>query len=449
MAKPRKYYSCTECGHETAKWQGQCPGCAEWHTLIEQLDIPESGSALPKALPAPTVKLSEIKGSDAPRFATASGEVNRVLGGGLVNGSVVLVGGEPGIGKSTLLLQLAAQLEGASVLYITGEESLEQVQLRATRLGLHSSSLELLQQTHLSTILATLETTKPKLAIIDSIQTVQTETLPGAAGTVAQIRTCTSALIELAKAHNIAMLLVGHVTKEGELAGPKFLEHMVDVVLYLEGDAVHQYRILRASKNRFGDISEIGLLEMQESGLIDISGEEDLFVSHGSTPTPGTVRTLTLEGSRPLLVEIQALTIPTVFGYPKRTSDGFPLTRLQLLVAVLTRHADIPLLDQDVYANVVGGLRLTEPAMDLPTALAVAGSRRKQSLPADTIVLGELSLSGAIRPVRLPQLRLKEAARLGIHRALVAKADYDKMDRYENLQLVPAATIADALQILQ
>ncbi len=445
-------YICDQCNFHSPKWLGQCPSCNTWNSFVETVvEKPTKTSSLSRQATAkPMLRLKDIPSVEADRLKSHLSEFNRALGGGIVPGSVNLIGGEPGIGKSTLLMQVFAAIRAYPKLYITGEESLTQLKLRAGRLDIHDPDLLFVSATDIDSALQTMDELQPQLVIIDSIQSMQTQDLTSPAGSVAQVRECTQRLITNAKQNNVAVFLVGHVTKDGEIAGPKVLEHMVDAVFYLEGDSLHQFRILRSSKNRYGNLSEIGLFEMTEKGLQEHSALESLFVSNGLEKSPGAVRTITMEGSRPLLIELQALTVPSGFGYPKRTASGFNLNRLQLLIAVLIRRAGLKLYEQDVYANIVGGLKLDETALDLPMCLAVTGSLLDQAFPTDMVAIGEVSLSGMIRPIGQLEARISEAIKLGFKKALVPDAGYDKIKRYEQqIGLVPVRSLSNIKVWLQ
>ena len=423
MPKARKAYVCDRCGNESPKWEGRCPACGEWNTLGE-VKV-ESGSGRQKSWsisPAtPPMELSEVSTERLPRLPVSSEELSRVLGGGVVPGSVTLVAGDPGIGKSTLLLRLAADISGAGgkVLYVTGEESMAQVKMRADRLSIPGQGLFLLQSTALGQVMQYLDDARPSLAIIDSIQTLYDDSLPSGAGSVAQIRECTRALTEWAKTNNVPVVLTGHVTKGGEIAGPRVLEHMVDVVLYLEGDPLSSWRLLRTIKNRFGATNEVGVFSMEEQGLVDVRDPSRAFLSERRSGAIGSVVVATLEGTRPLLVEVQALTSPSMLPAPRRVATGVDLNRLLLVCAVLTRRVRMSLSDQDVIVNVTGGLKIGEPAADLGMALAIVSSLRNAPVASDLAAIGELGLSGELRAV--PQLprRVAEAGRLGLKRCLV------------------------------
>jgi len=423
-------FSCRACGGESPKWLGKCPHCGEWNTLEEGLaEAPQRNrfQGLAAAGPAPAVAtLAEIEAADVERESTGQEELDRVLGGGLVAGGVVLIGGDPGIGKSTLLLQaLDAMSARLPVLYVTGEESGAQVALRARRLGLAGARVRVLAEIHLERILATLDSEKPALAVIDSIQTLYSEQLTSAPGSVTQVRECAAQLTRVAKSRGIGIVLVGHVTKEGALAGPRVLEHIVDTVLYFEGDTHSSFRLVRAIKNRFGAVNEIGVFAMTERGLKGVANPSAIFLSTHGEPVPGSCVLVTLEGTRPLLVEIQAL-VDSGGPSPRRLSVGLDRDRLAMLLAVLHRHAGVSCMDQDVFVNAVGGVRIGEPAADLAVLLAIQGSLRGRALPRGFIAFGEVGLAGEVRPAPRGQERLKEAAKLGFSVALVPKANAPK-----------------------
>lgn len=428
MAKVKTLYTCTECGATSPKWQGQCPGCNDWNTLVETVaEKAPTNSRFESLAPAAKLQnLSEIEASEAERIPTGIGEFDRALGGGLVTGGVVLIGGDPGIGKSTLLLQALAHLStGHKVLYVSGEESGQQVALRARRLGLDTQRLQLMAEINLERILATLQAEKPVVAVIDSIQTLWSDQLSSAPGSVAQVRECAAQLTRLAKQVGITVILVGHVTKEGALAGPRVLEHIVDTVLYFEGDTHSSFRLVRAFKNRFGAVNELGVFAMTETGLKGVSNPSALFLSQHGQDVPGSCVMVTQEGTRPLLVEIQAL-VDTAHGNPRRLTVGLEAQRLAMLLAVLHRHAGIVCFDQDVFVNAVGGVKITEPAADLAVLLSISSSLKNKALPSKLIVFGEVGLAGEIRPAPRGQERLKEAAKLGFTRALIPEANRPK-----------------------
>ncbi|MEY3502363.1 MAG: hypothetical protein RL763_431 [Pseudomonadota bacterium] len=433
MAKDKTHYSCTECGGTSPKWLGKCPQCEAWNTLVEAVSA-EAGTLknrfTPRAGLAPSAgvtALSDIEAQDVERTPTGQDELDRVLGGGMVEGGVVLIGGDPGIGKSTLLLQAldGLQRSGQNTLYVTGEESGAQVALRARRLGLDNSRVQVLAETQLEKIISTLQAQSPHIAVIDSIQTVYSDQLTSAPGSVAQVRECAAHLTRLAKSSGIAIVLVGHVTKEGALAGPRVLEHMVDTVLYFEGDTHSSFRLVRAIKNRFGAVNEIGVFAMTEKGLKGVSNPSAIFLSQHAEPVPGSCVMVTLEGTRPLLVEIQAL-VDSGGPSPRRLSVGLDRDRLAMLLAVLHRHAGVACMDQDVFVNAVGGVRISEPAADLAVLLAITSSLRGKPLPKGFIAFGEVGLAGEVRPAPRGQERLKEAAKLGFSVAVIPKANAPK-----------------------
>jgi len=429
MARARTLYSCTECGASVPKWQGQCPGCGGWNTLVETVAESEAGTGKRFSALAGTAKLqnlSEIEAREEDRLPTGIAEFDRALGGGLVAGGVVLIGGDPGIGKSTLLLQALAELSAAStVLYVSGEESGQQVAMRARRLALDTQRLKLLAEINLEKILVTLQAERPQVAVIDSIQTLWSDQLGSAPGSVAQVRECAAQLTRLAKQAGITVILVGHVTKEGALAGPRVLEHIVDTVLYFEGDTHSSFRLIRAVKNRYGAVNELGVFAMTDKGLKGVNNPSALFLSQHGQEVPGSCVLVTQEGTRPLLVEIQAL-VDQAHGNPRRLTVGLDAQRLAMLLAVLHRHAGVVCFDQDVFVNAVGGVKIAEPAADLAVLLAIVSSLRNQPLPAKLIVFGEIGLAGEIRPAPRGQERLKEAAKLGFTHALIPEANRPK-----------------------
>jgi len=427
MAKEKSIYTCGECGGTSPKWLGKCPHCNAWNTLTESVaEAPTKNrfQALAKTLPVAT--LSEIEAADVERTPTGQDELDRVLGGGIVAGGVVLIGGDPGIGKSTLLLQAVDALSmQMKVLYVTGEESGAQVAMRARRLGLAGTQVRVIAEINLEKILATLEVEQPAFCVIDSIQTLYSEQLTSAPGSVAQVRECAAQLTRTAKATGISIVLVGHVTKDGALAGPRVLEHIVDTVLYFEGDTHSSFRLVRAIKNRFGAVNEIGVFAMTERGLKGVANPSAIFLSTHGEPVPGSCVLVTLEGTRPLLVEVQAL-VDSGGPSPRRLSVGLDRDRLAMLLAVLHRHAGVSCMDQDVFVNAVGGVRISEPAADLAVLLAIQGSLRGKALPQGFIAFGEVGLAGEVRPAPRGQERLKEAAKLGFSVAVVPKANAPK-----------------------
>ncbi len=450
MARTRTVYSCTECGGQSPKWQGQCPHCGVWNTLVETIATPAPARFQSVAGKTGTVRrLASVDAAETPRFPTGVEEFDRVLGGGLVPGGVVLLGGDPGIGKSTLLLQAMAAIGATrSALYVTGEESVEQVALRAQRLGLVNAPVSLLAEVQLEAIIATVGAEKPEVVVIDSIQTAYTEALTSAPGSVAQVRECAAQLTRLAKQRGIVVIFVGHVTKEGAIAGPRVLEHIVDTVLYFEGDTHSSFRLVRAIKNRYGAANELGVFAMTERGLKGVANPSALFLSQHAEPVPGSAIVATLEGSRPLLVEIQALVDPVQGGMPKRLAVGLDPQRLALLLAVLHRHGGAETGGYDVFVNAVGGVRINEPAADLAILLAVHSSLVGRPLPAKTLVFGEVGLAGEIRPVQGGQDRIKEAAKLGFRQFLIPTLNKPKQ-AIENVKIMTVDRIDQAVRFLR
>ncbi len=449
-ARPRTSYVCRECGGQSPKWEGRCSHCGQWNTLA-QVQLP-ARSKRERWLPeggAGVQDLSTVATSETPRITTPFQELDRVLGGGIVPGSMVLIAGDPGIGKSTLLLQTAAflALQGNRLLYVSGEESAQQVRLRAERLGVSAEGVLFLGETELEQIVAQLDAVQPALVVIDSVQTLSSQEVPSGPGSVTQVRECTRILMKWAKSHNAPVLLAGHVTKDGSVAGPRALEHMVDVVLYMEGDALGQYRILRCAKNRFGSTNEIGIFQMGQRGLEEVREPSKLFLSSRRGDVPGSTVTISMEGSRPLLAEVQALTTPTVFAQPRRTATGIDFQRLMLVTAVASKRLGIPLGDQDIIVNVVGGLRLQEPAADLATALALVSSFRNLPCDPDIVAVAEVGLGGELRGV--PQLgrRLVEAARLGFRRAVVGAAQLEDASGTD-IEVIGAHSLAEVVRRL-
>lgn len=450
MAKTKTLYVCTACGGQSPKWQGQCPACGQWNTLVES--VAETAPTNRYAALNQTgglQRLAEVEVTAVVRHPTGSVEFDRVLGGGLVPGGVVLIGGDPGIGKSTLLLQTLCHLGGRQkALYVSGEESAQQIAMRAKRLGLDAGPVELLPEINLERILATLQAHKPEVAVIDSIQTLYSELLQSAPGSVAQVRECSAQLTRLAKQLDITVILVGHVTKEGALAGPRVLEHIVDTVLYFEGDANSSFRLIRAFKNRYGAVNELGVFAMTEKGLREVSNPSALFLSHHADQVAGSCITVTQEGTRPLLVEVQALVDEAHAANPKRLSVGLDPNRLAMLLAVLHRHAGVACFDQDVFINAVGGVRISEPAADLAVLCAIVSSLRNKPLQSKLIVFGEVGLAGEVRPVQRGQERLKEAAKLGFTQAIVPKANQPKQ-AIPGLRITPVERVEQALLVLR
>src|SRR5690242_12137237 len=453
MAKAKAAYVCADCGAEHSKWQGQCTECGAWNTMSEFVVQPaKSIAANPRGSYAGTseapkiTRLATVAAEAERRDATGIAELDRVLGGGLVSGSVVLIGGDPGIGKSTLLLQMLGALgQRVRGLYVTGEESLAQVASRGQRLGIALDGLEALAETSIERILAEAGQGKPDVLIIDSIQTIWTELLTAAPGSVSQVRECAARLVRYAKETGTCVFLVGHVTKEGGIAGPRVLEHMVDAVLYFEGEAGSRFRVLRAFKNRFGAVNELGVFAMSDKGLREVPNPSAIFLSAHAQPTAGSAVMVTREGTRPLLVEVQALVDQSSLGNPRRVALGLEQNRLAMLLAVLHRHGGAAVYDQDVFVNVVGGIRVGETAADLPVLLAVLSSFRDKPLPDKTVAFGEVGLSGEIRPVPNGEERLKEAAQHGFRRAIVPKANAPKKTRIGDLEVIAVERLCDAI----
>jgi len=451
MAKVRTQYICQNCGGVSLRWMGRCATCGEWNTLVEtRVESPASAgigkSALPLGTPQP---LAEVKEDAFTRLILPLAEFNRVLGGGIVPGSLVLVGGEPGIGKSTLLLQVASlvsEREGL-VLYVSGEESAQQMRLRARRLGIQGERLYVLTETNLEAIIAHLEELSPRMLIVDSIQTVYCEGLTSGAGSVSQVREAASRLMKVAKGQGLPIFIVGHVTKAGAIAGPKVLEHIVDTVLYLEGERFHTYRLLRSVKNRFGPTSEVGVFEMRSEGMVEVPNPSETFLAERLLHASGSAIAVTMEGTRPLLVEIQALASTTSFGQPRRTTNGVDFNRLLLISAVLSRRVGIRLYDQDVFVNVVGGLRIEEPAVDLAVAVAIVSSTQDRPVAADLALVGEVGLSGELRSVGQLEARLNEAIRLGFKRCIVPRSIRHQPPARDGLEVVGARSVQEAAQI--
>jgi len=445
MAKSRTLYSCTECGGQSPKWQGQCPHCNAWNTLVEtvQESAPSRFTAVSKT--SSIRRLGDVEAADFPRYPTGIAEFDRVLGGGLVEGGVVLIGGDPGIGKSTLLLQALCLMSGSMrVLYVSGEESAQQIALRARRLQLDAGSVEILAEIQLDRIQNALLANDPKIAVVDSIQTLYSDALASAPGSVAQVRECAAQLTRLAKQSGITVILVGHVTKEGAIAGPRVLEHIVDTVLYFEGDTHSSFRLVRAFKNRFGAVNEIGVFAMTERGLREVSNPSALFLSHHEADVAGSCVMVTQEGTRPLLVEVQALVDEAHAPNPRRLTVGLDQNRLAMLLAVLHRHAGIACFDQDVFVNAVGGVRINEPASDLAVLLAIVSSLKNRALPKKLVVFGEIGLAGEVRPVQRGQERLKEAAKLGFSHAIIPRANRPK-GGIEGMEIMAVDRLIDAI----
>jgi len=455
MAKVKTKFICQECGYESAKWMGKCPGCGIWNKMVEEVEKTspnrrkafthsEGTNVLSKATP-----ITSIETTHEPRIQTDLSELNRVLGGGIVRGSLVLIGGDPGIGKSTLLLQVSSQLanKNQSVLYISGEESMKQTKLRADRLGVASDNLLVYSETDLDEISRTIDQVNPSFVIIDSIQTVFHPNVTSAPGSVSQVRECTAELMRIGKSKGIAIFIVGHVTKEGSIAGPRLLEHMVDTVLYFEGERHHTYRILRAVKNRFGSTNEMGIFEMKEFGLEEVENPSEIFLEERSQGASGSTVVASMEGTRPVLVEIQALISPTSFGNPRRMATGIDHNRVSLLMAVLEKRVGLLLANQDAYLKVAGGVKLDEPAIDLAIAVSIASSFRDKSTRPTDCIIGEVGLTGEVRRVSRIEQRVQEAAKLGFERVIIPANNIGGWKGPEGIELVGVSTVSQALHV--
>ena len=451
MAKAKTVFFCTNCGNETPKWMGRCPGCGAFNTMEEHVEKPAIPGRVKPASVSHARKpqsIREVVSGDEIRFFTGMGELDRVLGGGAVVGSLVLVGGAPGIGKSTLLLQICDQLcKERRVLYVSGEESERQLKLRAIRLGVSPAELLILSETRLSDILEAVEETKPDILIVDSIQTLYQEENESAPGSVSQVKDCTMTMMQLSKQQGITVFVVGHINKDGNIAGPKVLEHMVDCVLYFEGDANSSYRLLRAAKNRFGSTNEIGVFEMADTGLIEVPNPSQMLLEGRPEGASGTCVACVMEGTRPVLAEVQALVSKTSFNVPRRTADGFDFNRAALLLAVAEKRAGMKLSVFDAYINVIGGLRLDEPGADLPVVLAVASSYRDQVIADDLVAIGEVGLTGEIRSVSNMNQRLAEVTRLGFKKCIIPKKGSDKLEIPEGLTVYRVRNLREAIEI--
>lgn len=449
MAKNKTVFFCSSCGYESPKWMGKCPACNEWNTFVEEKVVTGKGKSSTKSSKERTkpVQLNTIQGKENARTSTGFGELDRVLGGGLVDGSLILFGGEPGIGKSTLVLQICNKIKTTgTVLYVSGEESAEQVKIRADRLNVHNDNLMFLSETDIDLIDQEIEATNPSLVIIDSIQTMYSEEITSAPGSVSQVREITSRIMRMCKDKGITTILIGHVTKDGNIAGPRVLEHMVDTVLYLEGERYFSYRILRGVKNRFGSTNEIGMFEMQNEGLIEIDNPSSILISEREDNPSGSVIVASIEGTRPLLVEFQALTTQSVYGLPRRTANGIDYNRLTLLIAVLEKKAGLALGNQDVYLNVVGGLKVNEPAIDLGIMLATASSFKNIPIPTDVVVLGEVGLTGEVRAINLIDKRLKEIEKLGFKTCIIPENNKKVLKDTYKLDIIGVRNINEAMR---
>lgn len=448
MAKTSTIFVCSNCGYESGKWLGKCPACNEWNSFYEEKLSKGTGGSITKEKKIVTPKkLNEVIGAEAARVKTGIGELDRVLGGGLVKGSLVLVGGEPGIGKSTLILQLCNSMSGdGKVLYVSGEESAEQIKIRADRLGINNSDILFLGETDIDVIENNILDINPKLVIIDSIQTMYSEDITSAAGTVSQVREITSRIMRVCKSNEITTIIIGHVTKEGNIAGPRVLEHMVDTVLYLEGERYFSYRILRGVKNRFGSTNEIGMFEMREEGMCEITNPSDVLISEREDNPAGSCIVACMEGTRPMLVELQALTTQTIYGFPKRTANGIDYNRLAILIAVIEKKTGLSLGTQDVYVNVVGGLKINEPSIDLGIIIAVASIYKNKPIPKDCVIIGEVGLTGEVRRVNMIEKRIKEAEKLGFKKCIIPESNKKLLKDKFKLDIIGVKDVKEALR---
>lgn len=452
MAKIKTKYVCQSCGYETAKWLGKCPECTKWNTFVEEIDQKSTKKEvfiIDKSSSKP-VSINSIESKEEERFTTDINELDRVLGGGIVKGSLVLVGGDPGIGKSTLLIQVSSNVAnlGKTVLYITGEESESQIKMRAKRLGINSEKLYIFAENNLSIIESYLESVNPELIILDSIQTVFSPEISSAPGTVSQIKEGTSKFMKISKKMGISTFIVGHVTKEGSLAGPKLLEHMVDTVLYFEGERYNTYRLVRAVKNRFGSTNELGVFEMRDLGLVELDNPSKILISEKPKDVVGSVIISTVEGTRPMLLELQALVSPTSFGIPKRTSTGVDYNRVGMLLAVLEKRVGLQIQNQDVYINIVGGIKINEPSIDLGIAISVASSFRNIPIDEDIAVTGEVGLTGEVRAVSFIEKRIAECKKLGFKKIVVPRSNYDVVKETKGIEIWPVDNLRQAINIV-
>ena len=453
MGKPKTIFVCSSCGYESSKWLGKCPACNEWNTFHEEKVVNSSnnisGSSGNKAKIMPR-KLKEVEGIETARTSTGIGELDRVLGGGLVKGSLVLIGGEPGIGKSTLILQLCNTIKGeGKVLYVSGEESAEQVKIRADRLNINNDDILFLGETNIDNIQESIISINPKLVIIDSIQTMYSEEITSAAGTVSQVREITARIMRMCKENGITTIIIGHVTKDGNIAGPRVLEHMVDTVLYLEGERYFSYGILRSVKNRFGATNEVGMFEMKNEGMVEITNPSSILISDRNDNPAGSIIVASMEGTRPLLVELQALTTPSIYGIPKRTANGIDYNRLAVLIAVIEKRAGMALGGQDVYLNVVSGIRIAEPAIDLGIVLSCISSYKNISIKQEIVAIGEVGLTGEVRAVNMIEKRIKEAEKLGFKKCIIPESNKKLLKDKFNLDIIGVRNINEAIKELQ
>ena len=450
MAKKNtKVFVCNECGYESSKWLGKCPACNNWNTFVEEKAIVTASGKDKKKERSEPINLNQVEKKDTIRIKTGIEELDRVLGGGFVEGSLTLLGGEPGIGKSTLILQICSKLKlDGKILYVSGEESAEQIKLRADRLEIKNDNLLFLAETDIDNVEYGIEKYSPKFVIIDSVQTMYSEEITSAPGSVSQVREITARIMKMCKKADITTIIIGHVTKDGNIAGPRVLEHMVDAVLYLEGERYFSYRILRGVKNRFGSTNEIGMFEMQNEGLVEIKNPSSILISEREGNPPGSIIVVSLEGTRPLLLELQALSVPSVFGMPRRNAIGIDYNRLTLLMAVLEKRAGLNLGSQDVYLNIVGGIKVNEPALDLGIVLATASVFKNISIKEDVVAIGEVGLTGEIRSVNMIEKRIKEAEKLGYKTCIIPESNKKLLKEKFNLDIIGAKNIIDAMKYL-
>ncbi len=451
VAKLKSKYVCQECGYETPKWMGKCPACNEWNTLVEEIYEKNSKVNISKEYSETKIKkLIDVKIEEEERVSTGVDELNRVLGGGVVKGSLILVGGDPGIGKSTLLIQTANNLANKKlkVLYISGEESDKQIKIRSDRLEIKSNELYILSETNMEIIRNVVEDLKPDILVVDSIQTVYTPEITSAPGSVSQVREITSKLMKLAKTREMATFIVGHVTKQGSIAGPRVLEHMVDTVLYFEGERHHTYRVLRAVKNRFGSTNEIGIFEMRDVGLVEVKNPSEMLLSGRPEKSSGSIVVPSIEGTRPMLIEIQALVSQTVFGMPRRVATGLDYNRVILMMAVLEKKAGLQMQNYDAFINIIGGIQIKEPALDLGIVCSVASSFRDVEMDSKTVVMGEVGLTGEVRTISFIEKRIKEAAKLGFKRAVIPRANLKGLKNYSDIEVIGIDNVLDALDLV-
>ena len=449
MNKVKTVFVCNNCGYESPKWLGKCPGCNSWNSFYEEKIADNKNSkGLNKEKKSATPRiLNDVEAKHESRTDTGIGELNRVLGGGLVNGSLVLLGGEPGIGKSTLILELCDKINGnGKVLYVSGEESAEQIKIRADRLHIKNNNIIFLGETDIDIIEETILEIKPKLVVIDSIQTMYSDEITSVAGSVSQVREITARIMRICKGHSISTIIIGHVTKDGNIAGPRVLEHMVDTVLYLEGERYFSYRILRSVKNRFGSTNEVGMFEMQNEGMVEIKNPSQILISEREDEPAGSVIVASMEGTRPLLIELQALTTPSVYGMPRRATNGIDYNRITMLIAVLEKKAKMPFGSQDVYLNVVSGIRLVEPAVDLGCVLVMASSFKNKSIASDVVAIGEVGLTGEIRSVNFIDKRLKECEKMGFKKCIIPESNKKLLKDKYDMDIIGARNIIDALK---